>query len=238
MLFVTAFNFLFESFSTMRSLSLFEIVIRIILSIILGGILGMERGIKNRPAGLRTYILVTLGASVIMMINQYITQVYGGTDPVRMGAQVVSGIGFLGAGSIVVTAKNQIRGLTTAASLWASAANGLAIGIGAYEIALLVGLLLYVVVEFVHRLDSFIASKKREIELCITMDNQIRVGDFVSELRTKGFKFTAIEFVQDVTKFENTMSVVVSFINNENRTPKCLKHEIMDMEGVYYVETL
>ena len=98
-----------------RELTYAAIVIRILAAFALGGIIGMERGMKNRPAGLRTYMLVCVGSCLIMLTNQYIYQVFGTGDPVRMGAQVVSGIGFLGAGPIVVTKRNQIRGLTTAA---------------------------------------------------------------------------------------------------------------------------
>ena len=112
-----------------------SIVIRILFSLVIGGILGLERGLKNRPAGLRTYILVCMGSCIVMMTNQYVYQVYGTGDPVRMAAQVISGIGFLGAGTIIVTRRNQIKGLTTAAGLWASACIGLSIGIGLYEVA-------------------------------------------------------------------------------------------------------
>ena len=84
------------------------------MAIVLGGMIGMERGLKNRPAGLRTYMLVCLGACIVMLTNQYVYEAFGVGDPVRMGAQVVSGIGFLGAGTIIVTARNQIKGLTTA----------------------------------------------------------------------------------------------------------------------------
>ena len=80
-----------------------SIVIRILFSLVIGGILGLERGLKNRPAGLRTYILVCMGSCIVMMTNQYVYQVYGTGDPVRMAAQVISGIGFLGAGTIIVT---------------------------------------------------------------------------------------------------------------------------------------
>ena len=95
-----------------------SVLLRLLLATIIGGILGWERGRKNRPAGLRTYMLVCLGAAIVMMTNQYVTQCLGTGDPVRMGAQVISGIGFLGAGSIMVTQRNQIRGITTAAGLW------------------------------------------------------------------------------------------------------------------------
>ena len=122
---------------TLRALTYASMVLRILLAILLGGIIGMERGMKNRPAGLRTYMLVCLGACIVMLTNQYVYQTYGVGDPVRMGAQVISGIGFLGAGTIIVTSRNQIKGLTTAAGLWASACVGLAVGIGLYEVAIL-----------------------------------------------------------------------------------------------------
>ena len=110
-----------------REVTYISILIRILAAFALGGIIGMERGMTNRPAGLRTSVLVGGGSCLIMLTNQYIYQVFDTGDPVRMGAQVVSGIGFLGAGTIVVTKRNQIRGLTTAAGLWAAAAVGLAV---------------------------------------------------------------------------------------------------------------
>ena len=93
----------------MREITLFSIAIRIVAATLIGGIIGIERGNKNRPAGLRTYMLVCVGSCLIMLTNQYIFQVSGTGDPVRLGAQVVSGIGFLGAGTIMVTKRNQIK---------------------------------------------------------------------------------------------------------------------------------
>ena len=101
----------------LQELSIVTITCRIILSVIVGGILGLERGTKSQAAGFRTYILVCLGATMIMMTNQYVSDVYKLGDPTRMGAQVVSGIGFLGAGTILVTDRNRVRGLTTAAGI-------------------------------------------------------------------------------------------------------------------------
>ena len=120
---------------SLRDLTYTEIAIRIILSVLFGGILGMERGMKNRGAGLRTYMLVCLGSCVVMMTNQFLYQSYQSGDPARLGAQVINGIGLLGAGTIIVTKRNQIKGLTTAAGLWTSACAGLALGIGLYEVA-------------------------------------------------------------------------------------------------------
>ena len=95
-----------------RELTVTEIILRVLVSVVLGGLIGLERGMKNRPAGLRTYMLVCVGACVVMLTNLYTYQVYQVGDPVRMGAQVISGIGFLGAGTIIVTSRNQIKGLT------------------------------------------------------------------------------------------------------------------------------
>jgi len=129
----------------LREITYTAILLRILCALLVGGILGIERGRKNRPAGLRTYMLVCVGSCLIMLTNQYVYQSIGTGDPVRLGAQVVSGIGFLGAGTIIVTKRNQIKGLTTAAGLWAAAAVGLALGIGFYEGALTAGLAIYLI---------------------------------------------------------------------------------------------
>ncbi len=109
-------------------LSNFEIILRLALSTLVGGSIGIEREVSNRPAGLRTHILVSVGSTLIMLVSIY---GFDEGDPSRLAAQVVSGIGFLGAGTIIRTG-NDIRGLTTAASLWVCAGIGLAIGAGYY----------------------------------------------------------------------------------------------------------
>lgn len=108
-----------------------ELIVRLILSAVLGGLIGIEREANNRPAGLRTHVLVALGSCLIMLISVYGFSEDGDGDPARLAAQVVSGIGFLGAGTILRNGNN-IKGLTTAASLWVSGGIGLAIGNGYY----------------------------------------------------------------------------------------------------------
>jgi len=112
-----------------------EVVIRLLLSSVIGGLIGMEREANNRPAGLRTHVLVTLGSCLIMLLSMYgfvgLGSEGSGGEPARLAAQVVSGIGFLGAGTILRT-ENKVSGLTTAASLWVCGGIGLAIGNGYY----------------------------------------------------------------------------------------------------------
>lgn len=106
-----------------------ELILRLILSALAGGSIGIEREVSNRPAGLRTHILVSVGSTLIMLVSIY--GFNGQGDPARLAAQVVSGVGFLGAGTIMRTG-NSIKGLTTAASLWVCSGIGLAIGAGYY----------------------------------------------------------------------------------------------------------
>lgn len=108
-----------------------EIIIRLVAAAVIGGIIGLEREINNRPAGLRTHMLVAIGSTLMMLVSKYGFLEFTNADPSRLAAQVVSGIGFLGAGTIIMSEKT-VHGLTTAASLWATACLGLAIGAGYY----------------------------------------------------------------------------------------------------------
>lgn len=161
----------------MNDISNLEIIFRLILSIILGGLIGLEREVGNRPAGLRTHILVTTGATLIMLVSIY--GFTGQSDPSRIAAQVVSGIGFLGAGTILRTG-NGIQGLTTAASLWVCAGLGLAIGSGLYLIALISTILVLVsLIIFVH-LEKVVFIKTKKVFNIIAMERSGLIGDIGS----------------------------------------------------------
>ena len=152
-------------------LNTITILVRILLAVLIGGLIGMERGMKNHTAGLRTYILVCLGSTMVMMTNQYVTENIGGGDPTRLGAQVISGIGFLGAGTILVTNRNRVKGLTTAAGLWAAACIGLAIGIGFYEGAIAGGIAILLIMTLLRPLKKVIQGKSSKIDCYIIADS-------------------------------------------------------------------
>ena len=107
-----------------------SILLRLLCAAICGGVLGLERGRANQAAGMRTYMLVCFGSTLVMLTGEYLFSKYDIGDPARLGAQVISGVGFLGAGSIILEGRTRVRGLTTAAGLWTAACIGLAIGIG------------------------------------------------------------------------------------------------------------
>ena len=118
-------------FDGLRDITLASITLRMLLSVLCGGLIGIERAYKRRPAGFRTHILICLGASMTTITSQFLyLNLHYYTDMARLGAQVVAGIGFIGAGTIIVTRRQRVKGLTTAAGLWTAAIIGLAIGGG------------------------------------------------------------------------------------------------------------
>ena len=163
------------------------------LAIFCGGILGVERAIKHHAAGFRTYIIVCVGATIAMLTNEFINLAVGGGDAARFGAQVISGIGFLGAGTIIVTSRNTIRGLTTAAGLWGCACLGLAIGVGFYTLALLGTLILTIVFAILPTIENYFTTRSRFFEIHIEFDNRENLKQFVNFARENNFQISSIE---------------------------------------------
>ena len=222
----------------LKELNTVSVTVRLLLSLICGGILGVERGRKKRPAGFRTYMLVCIGAALVMITNQYITEVYGGTDPARMGAQVISGIGFLGAGTIIVTGRNRVKGLTTAAGLWAAACVGLSLGIGFYTGAVVGCVLIFVVMALLQGLDDWVMSSTKVINLYVEFDQMTDVGVFLRFAKEQGFRISDLEMTRANGVGDNGTAILCTL-----RLPKKKPHaEILQMlsvaEKVRYVEEL
>lgn len=160
----------------------------------------MERDVKNRAAGLRTHMLVCMGAAIVMMTNEYVVITYSDIDIdlTRMGAQVVSGIGFIGAGTILVTNENRIKGLTTAAGLWAAATLGLAIGIGFYEIAIVGTIAIIAIVIFLRPLKKFIQKRTRDSEMTLVIHSTNGFKDFIRYTAHLDVKISNIEVEKEL----------------------------------------
>lgn len=223
---------------TFREITYESIVVRILSAIIVGGLIGLERGMKNRPAGLRTYMLVCIGSCLIMLTNQYIYQYTGAGDPMRLGAQVVSGIGFLGAGTIVVTKHNQIKGLTTAAGLWASAGVGLALGIGFYEAALTATIGIYTILTILQRWEHRVHKKIRVLEIYVELLNSVPLSELVQKLRDLDLNLEGIQFEPDGSPENSARGIVVSLKSKKKQDHFVLKDNIRKIEGVVYMEML
>lgn len=193
---------------------------------------------KNRPAGLRTYMLVCVGSCLIMLTNQYTYQILAAGDPMRLGAQVVSGIGFLGAGTIIVTKHNQIRGLTTAAGLWAAAAVGLALGIGFYEAAITAAMAIYFILTVLHFLEERINRKTRVVEVYIELLDSTLLGDFIRSVRELELEIEGIQFEQDNALEDGTRALITTLKAKKRRDHILLMEDLRKMAGVAYVEAL
>ena len=146
--------------NTLAELNVWSTAFRVFLAVLLGGLIGLERGHHGRAAGLRTHILVCLGAAMAALVGLYTVSVLGfSSDPMRVGAQVISGIGFLGVGTIIIRNRQQVTGLTTAAGLWTTACIGLAVGIGYYVAALVAFLAVMITMAIFVYLERSVKSK-------------------------------------------------------------------------------
>ncbi len=219
-----------------RDVTYLAVALRVVVAIILGGLIGLERGMKNRAAGMRTYMTVCLGACLVMLTNQYIFQVYGAGDPVRMGAQVVSGIGFLGAGTIVVTRRSQIKGLTTAAGLWAAAGIGLALGIGFYEAAIAGTLAIFFVMTLLQGLDNRVHRKTKSFTAYIELDKSTTFGDFVRSVQELSLDVRDVQ--REAGSEAGTRGYILTVKSVKRRNHIELADEIRDIPGVVFLEDL
>ena len=159
------------------------VCLRLLCALILGGIIGLERELRNRGAGLRTYILVCMGACVVMLTNLFIYQTCGTGDPVRMGAQVISGIGFLGAGTILTGGSLRIQGLTTAAGLWLAGCIGLACGAGFYLGAALCGVIAVLALNLLHPAEARLQRGIGRVEVYVELRPGASLGEFFALVR-------------------------------------------------------
>ncbi len=214
-----------------------QVIIRIIMAGILGGLIGLERESLNKSAGFRTHILVCVGSALIMLVSQDLYQLYQGAtniDPGRIAAQVVSGIGFLGAGTIMREGAT-VKGLTTAASLWVVAGVGLALGAGFYFPALVTTGVVFLTLIYLGKVEKLIAGLAHVVVFMVTAENRPgqlgRVGSYLGE---RGILILNLQMKQlsDDKK--------VLFEIDTKLPPKTDLNEIMyelgDIPGVYQVE--
>lgn len=226
-----------EMMMYLREINICSVILRLTLATLFGGIIGLERGKKNRPAGFRTHILVCIGSTLAMTTNQYIVQFMGGGDPSRLGAQVISGIGFLGAGTILITGKQQVKGLTTAAGLWASACMGLAIGIGFYEGAIIGCLFIFGVMTILNRLDNHVLGKSRIVDLYIELNEKDSFKELMNYIKDNNMKIKYVEMNKGSSKDDN-MSFFMTIQQLEKKEHKEIVHLISEVSGVSFVEEL
>ena len=222
----------------LREITYLSVILRILAAVIFGGAIGLERGMKNRPAGLRTYMLVCVGSCLIMLTNQYLYQVTQAGDPMRLGAQVVSGIGFLGAGTIIVTKHNQIKGLTTAAGLWASAGVGLALGVGFYEAAFTAGVAVFSILTLLQKLDDKMHRSTKIVELYIELSEEVPLGELIRGLRDLNLEIESLQTEKDTLLEDGVRPLVATLKTKKRGDHNLLIEKIKKLPGIVHLEEL
>ena len=185
---------LFQNYGEeLAGVSIISVILRLTLAILFGGIIGAERASKRQAAGFRTYILVAIGACIAGFTNQFIYECFPSSDVGRLGNGVVTGIGFLGAGTILVTSRSKIRGLTTAAGLWACGCMGLCLGHGFYTLGLIAGALIFVVLSIITPIENYLMDRARAFTVYVELNSRPNLKDLINYLREKGFHVANVE---------------------------------------------
>jgi putative Mg2+ transporter-C (MgtC) family protein len=182
-----------DLFGNLRDLNLLSVFVRLLLAMAFGGTIGFERGSKQRAAGLRTHMLLCLGSASTMLVSQYMYASYGVGDPARLSAQVISGIGFLGAGTIIITKRSEVKGLTTAATLWATACMGLAVGVGFYECALVMYVMIIIILLVVSVVDKRYLKIPTSTALYLEVRKEVGLGDAIQFIHELGWRVREVK---------------------------------------------
>lgn len=226
-------------FDGLRDVTFLSVTVRMVLAVFCGGVIGFEREFKRRPAGFRTHILICLGAAMTTMTSQYLGLYMNYfTDMGRLGAQVVAGIGFIGAGTIIVTRGNRVKGLTTAAGLWTAAIIGLALGCGFYEGALF-GTAAVLLAELVFsRWEYWLMDSTPEINLYLEYTDKDCLEKVLKLYREHEVKVLDMEITRATgSEHHNACAIFSLRLNKKIRTEKLLV-DVKATEGVVSVEEL
>ena len=218
--------------------SLLSMFLRLLSALMAGTIIGIDRSMKRRGAGIKTHVIVCLGAAVVMMTSQYMMKVYpDAADLGRMGAQVISGVGFLGVGTIIVTGRNQVKGLTTAAGLWTCACVGLAAGIGYIEGVLLCLVFVMFTFRVLNSFDYMLQKNSKVFDVYLEFFNNKSVIRFKEQLHATGFKLSVFDLTKSKIKGEGPSAIAT--IEVEDKRKRAMLVEILrNMEGVKFAEEL
>lgn len=204
----------------MRELNFYSMMLRIVLAMVTGGIVGFERERKGRAAGFRTYMLVAMGAAITVILSQYLAVMMDGpwkgisetvgikTDISRFAAQVINGVGFLGAGTIIVTGRQEVKGLTTAAGLWASACMGIAIGAGFYEGVFVALLLVVFCMKVLPALEEAMVANSRNMSIYVEMDSFENLANIVNRIKADNIRLLDVEIEKEKHEHMSQFSVL------------------------------
>jgi len=224
-----------ELLEYLHDFNVVSVAVRLLLACFLGGLIGLERGRQRRAAGLRTHILVCVGAALTVMVGFFARDVLlvANSDPLRVSAQVISGIGFLGVGTIMLKGRFQVVGLTTAAGLWVTAAIGLSLGAGFYEGAMIAFLISAFTVMVLNKIERFINNHRSFFGLYVEIDKDIDIKDCIHHLKET---YDAFDLQVTVPRSGVTDNVgIEASVMVDKKKGRNLQSVIEDLEKIEYV---
>ena len=231
-----------------RGVDFISVAIRLTLALLLVGLLGLERVRKRRPAGIRTYMLVCIGAALTMILGQYQAQMlltdWHNTastitpDISRFSAQVINGIGFLGAGTVLVTGKKEVKGLTTAAGLWASACMGIAIGAGFYECVLLAFILIFLCNRVFPYIETAIVENARNVNIYVEFDSLDNVSQILGCIKSVDTQIYEVEIDRGRKEHYIHPNATIALRLNKRRTHAKLMLALSELKCIHTIEEI
>ncbi|MGN0318164.1 MAG: MgtC/SapB family protein [Lachnospira sp.] len=225
-----------EQLEILKDFNIVSVIVRLTMALFLGALLGLEREQKQRPAGLRTYTLVCVGSALASITNLYMCQMYAGVDPSRIPAQIISGIGFLGAGTILVTKVHRIKGLTTAAGLWCCAAVGIAVGAGFYSGALISGLMIIVSLRLFSFVDDRFSNHSKYMNFYAEYMSKDFISDLITYSRENNYQLFDLEISRD-SKGESFFATFQLKITNPGMR-LAIRSDLQNLPGCTVIEEL
>lgn len=214
------------------------VLFKLVLATLLSGCIGLERGARRQNAGFRTYILVCIGACIAMMTDQYIVEYISGTaDPARLGAQVITGVGFLGAGTIVLAGRHVV-GLTTAAGLWASACLGLAVGIGYFSAAIIAAVLVLIVLALLPKFEAKVLKESKLHTVHIELQDARSFKEYIANLKEAKIVIKKTTVSKTPPLVSGGISFRLMLERPDDMTADELMNVLNDFEGLYILEEL
>lgn len=228
-----------KCFDSLRDITVISIFVRLLLSVLCGGLIGMEREFKRRSAGFRTHILICLGAAMTTLTSEFLfLNMHYYLDISRIGASVVAGIGFIGAGTIVVTRHQRVKGLTTAAGLWTAAIVGLAFGAGFYEGGIAATLLILLAELVFSKWEYLMLDHAPTVNLYLEYRDKDCLEAVLQEFRSRGIKVISLEITRTAESDEHGSCALFMLQLNKKIQPDVLMELLRDMQGVIRAEEL
>ncbi len=222
-----------------KGLIFWSVILRATVAVVCGGLIGVEREHKRRPAGFRTHILICLGAAMTTMTSQFLyLNLHLFTDIARLGAQVIAGIGFIGAGTIIVTKQRQVKGLTTAAGLWTSAIIGLAAGAGYYEAAVIATLLIVLAEVGFSRIEYRILANSKAMNVLVEYRDPECLDRLIGVFKANDVTVLSLEIAKNGAKTSTESTVIFSLQRNKRGGHEELLTEISRTKGIISAEEL